>query len=35
VEARVDTGVQLATPETMDQPATKALLAPDLAQWLN
>lgn len=35
VEARVDTGVQLATPETMDEPAIKALLAPDLAQWLN
>lgn len=35
VEARVDTGVQLATPENIDDPAIKSLLTPDLAQWLN
>jgi ribose transport system substrate-binding protein len=32
VERRIDTGVHVATPETMDQPDMKALLHPDLAQ---
>lgn len=31
VEKRVDTGVTMATKETMDDPAVKALLAPDLS----
>src|SRR5262249_25161203 len=35
VEKRIDTGVQLVTRETMNEPAMKALLAPDLQQWLN
>jgi ABC-type sugar transport system substrate-binding protein len=32
VEARVDTGVTLATRETMDEPAVKALLEPEFTQ---
>jgi ribose transport system substrate-binding protein len=34
VERRIDTGVQLVTPEQMDQPAVKELLQPDLSKWL-
>jgi ribose transport system substrate-binding protein len=34
VAARIDTGVQLATRENMDEPAIKELLAPDLGKWL-
>jgi len=34
VERRIDTGVHLATRDTMDQPEMKALLTPDLSQWL-
>jgi len=34
VEARIDTGVHLATPQSMDSPEMKALLQPDLSQWL-
>ena len=35
VEKRIDTGVQIVTPENMDQPEMKALLHPPLAQYLN
>jgi ribose transport system substrate-binding protein len=34
VEARVDTGVTLVTRETMDQPAVRDLILPDLSKWL-
>jgi ribose transport system substrate-binding protein len=34
VERAIDTGVQLATPENMDEPAMKELLQPDLSKWL-
>lgn len=34
VERRIDTGVHLVTRETMEQPATRELLQPDLARWL-
>jgi ribose transport system substrate-binding protein len=34
VASRVDTGVVVATPQNMDDPDIRALLAPDLAQWL-
>jgi ribose transport system substrate-binding protein len=34
VEKRIDTGVQVATPANMEQPAMKDLLSPDLSQWL-
>ncbi len=34
VEKRVDTGVHMVTPENMEQPEMKELLAPDLAKWL-
>ncbi len=34
VERTIDTGVQLATPMNMDDPAMKELLSPDLSQWL-
>jgi ribose transport system substrate-binding protein len=34
VPERVDTGAVLATRENMDEPAIKALLFPDLGQWL-
>ncbi len=34
VEKRIDTGVQVATPANMGQPAMKDLLSPDLSQWL-
>jgi ribose transport system substrate-binding protein len=35
VERRVDTGVQVVTPQNMNEPAMKELLQPDLSQWLN
>jgi ribose transport system substrate-binding protein len=34
VEKRIDTGVQVATRENMDQPDLKDVLHPDLSQWL-
>ena len=34
VERRVDTGVQVVTPQNMDEPAMKELLQPDLSKWL-
>mgnify|MGYP001057915641 FL=1 len=34
VEKRIDTGVTLVTPENMDDPEIKELLAPDLKPWL-
>ncbi len=34
VEARIDTGAQLVTKDNMNEPAQKALLSPDLTQWL-
>jgi ribose transport system substrate-binding protein len=34
VERRIDTGVQLVTPERMDSPDVKELLQPDLSKWL-
>ena len=34
VERTIDTGVHLITHDTMDQPEMKALLTPDLSQWL-
>jgi ribose transport system substrate-binding protein len=34
VETRIDTGATLVTKENMTQPEVKALLAPDLAEWL-
>lgn len=34
VEKRIDTGVELATPETMDAPELQELLSPDLDSWL-
>jgi ribose transport system substrate-binding protein len=35
VAKRVDTGVLVATRESMDEPATRELLQPDLAKWLD
>jgi ribose transport system substrate-binding protein len=35
VDRRIDTGVRVATRETMDQPDVKELLSPDLSKWLN
>ena len=35
VEKRIDTGVVLATPENMEQPAIKELLYPPIAKYLN
>jgi ribose transport system substrate-binding protein len=35
VEKRIDTGVQLVTPENMDEPAMKDLLHPPFAKYLN
>jgi ribose transport system substrate-binding protein len=35
VEKRIDTGVWMATHETMATPEIKALLSPDLGPWLN
>jgi ribose transport system substrate-binding protein len=35
VEKRVDTGVQVVSRDSMDQPEMKELLTPDLAKWLN
>ena len=35
VDKRIDTGVALITRENMEQPENKALLEPDLSQWLN
>jgi ribose transport system substrate-binding protein len=34
VEKRIDTGVQLATRDNMNDPAMKELLHPDLSRWL-
>lgn len=34
-ETRIDTGVTIATPENMDDPGIKQLLAPDLSSFLN
>ena len=34
VEKRIDTGVQVATRENMQEPAMKDLLQPDLSEWL-
>ena len=34
VERTIDTGVHLITRDSMDQPEMKALLTPDLSQWL-
>jgi ribose transport system substrate-binding protein len=34
VERRIDTGVQLVTPDRMDSPDVKELLQPDLSKWL-
>jgi ribose transport system substrate-binding protein len=34
VERRIDTGVRVATRDTMDQPEVKELLSPDLSKWL-
>jgi ribose transport system substrate-binding protein len=34
IERSVDTGVHLATPTNMDEPAMKELLSPDLSKWL-
>jgi ribose transport system substrate-binding protein len=34
VEKRIDTGVTLATPENMNNPEIKELLAPDLSKYL-
>jgi ribose transport system substrate-binding protein len=34
VQRRIDTGVRLVTPESMDQPDVKELLQPDLSKWL-
>ncbi|MFC2158037.1 sugar ABC transporter substrate-binding protein, partial [Acidobacteriota bacterium] len=35
LDARVDTGVYLATPENMEEAAIKALLKPEYAKYLN
>jgi ribose transport system substrate-binding protein len=35
VEPRIDTGVQVATRENMEEPAMRALLSPDLDRWLS
>jgi ribose transport system substrate-binding protein len=34
VDRRIDTGVQLVTPERMDEAEVKELLQPDLSKWL-
>jgi ribose transport system substrate-binding protein len=34
VEARVDTGVQMVTPENLQEPAIQELINPDIAKWL-
>jgi ribose transport system substrate-binding protein len=34
VEKSIDTGVTLVTPETLDLPATKDLIAPPIAKYL-
>jgi len=34
VEPRVDTGVGVATPESMNEEKTKQLLEPDFKKWL-
>jgi ribose transport system substrate-binding protein len=34
VERRIDTGVKVATRDTMNQPEMKELLSPDLSKWL-
>jgi ribose transport system substrate-binding protein len=35
VEKRIDTGVALVTPETLDDPATKELVNPPIDRYLN
>lgn len=35
VEARIDTGSNVATPENMNEAKTQALLNPDFTKWLN
>ena len=35
VERRIDTGVQMITPENLDAPASRDLLSPPLAEYLN
>ncbi len=35
VAKRLDTGVELITPENMDAPESKALLKPDFSKWLD
>lgn len=35
VEQRIDTGVEMVTPENMDKPEIKDVLLPDLSQYLN
>ena len=34
VDKRVDTGVVVATPDNMKEPAVAALLSPDIDKWL-
>ncbi|MFC1542199.1 sugar ABC transporter substrate-binding protein, partial [Candidatus Latescibacterota bacterium] len=34
IEKHIDTGVVIATPANMNEPEIKALLAPDIAQYL-
>lgn len=34
VDKRIDTGVQLVTAETLDDPAVKEAIAPDIGRWL-
>lgn len=35
VESRIDTGAQLVTRETLDDPQVRAIVQPDLKTWLN
>ena len=35
LEPYIDTGVVVATPDNMDEPAMAALHSPDLSQWLD
>jgi ribose transport system substrate-binding protein len=34
ISRRIDTGVRLVTPDSMDRPEVKELLQPDLKRWL-
>jgi hypothetical protein len=34
VDKRIDTGVVIATPDNMKEPAVVALLSPELDRWL-